>query len=181
MSNLLDKAIFGGGCFWCTEAVFQRLDGVLSVEPGYSDGETDSPNYKEICTGTTGHAEVIQITYDAEKISYLQLLKVFFETHDPTTLNKQGYDAGTQYRSIILTSNDTQLSQAKDLIGLLSENNVYSDSIVTEVKALSKFYLAEQYHHNYYKTNPNQGYCRAVIVPKVEKLEKSFSELLKKQ
>lgn len=180
MKEGLQVATFGGGCFWCTEAIFQMIEGVDTVVSGYSDGNTLNPTYEDICTGATGHAEVIQIAFDPKKVTYIQLLKVFFETHDPTTLNQQGADRGTQYRSIILTEGVEQKEQALSIIAELEKNNIYTSKIVTEVKALDVFYPAEKYHQDYYNQNTNQGYCRAVITPKVEKFEKTFSELIKK-
>lgn len=179
MSDQLAVATFGNGCFWCTEAIFQRLKGVDSVLPGYSGGYVSNPTYEQICTGETGHAEVIQITYDDKQISYRELLDVFFSTHDPTTLNRQGNDVGTQYRSVIFYHNDDQKDEAVKMIEQLTAEQVFEDKIVTKVKKSKKFYEAEDYHKNYYNNNKNQGYCRAVINPKLEKFQKKYSEMLK--
>lgn len=174
----MDKevAVFGGGCFWCTEAVFQRLDGVISAQPGYAGGTTKNPTYEDVSSGETGHAEVIKIGYNPAKISYEDLLTVFFATHDPTTLNRQGNDVGTQYRSIILYSNDEQKEKAEKFI---KELNKVGDEVVTELKTLDTVYPAEDYHKNYYEKNKDKAYCQVVISPKLEKLEKKFKELLK--
>lgn len=171
-----EVAIFGGGCFWCTEAVFQRLDGVISVEPGYAGGQKENPTYEDVSSGSTGHAEVIKIEYNPSKISYEDLLTVFFATHDPTTLNRQGNDVGTQYRSIILYSNEEQREKAENFI---RELNKQGDKIVTELKPLDTVYPAENYHKNYYEKNKDKLYCQVVISPKLEKLEKRFKKLLK--
>ena len=171
MKNL-SKAIFGGGCFWCTEAIFQRIDGVLEVLPGYSGGNSINPTYEEVSTGETGHAEVIMIVFDPEKVSYRELLRIFMFTHDPTTLNKQGYDVGTQYRSAIFYFDDEQYNIAKNYIEELRSSNNFSNDIVTELVKFEKFYEAEDYHHNYYLNNPRQPYCSIVISPKILKLEK---------
>ncbi len=170
----------GGGCFWCVEAVYQELSGVLSVESGYSGGALENPTYKQICTGTTGHAEVAQITFDPSKLSLEQVLEVFFKTHDPTTLNRQGGDEGTQYRSVIFYRGDAQRKTAEELKKALDDSGAWKDPIVTEISPLRVFYKAEDYHQNYFKDNPDQGYCRAVIQPKMEKFRKVFKERLKK-
>lgn len=169
-------AVFGGGCFWCTEAVFKNLKGVKLVLPGYAGGEEENPTYKKVCSGNTGHAEVIKIEYDPNKISYYNLLTVFFVVHDPTTLNRQGNDIGTQYRSIILYIDEDQKSEAEAFIAKL--NQVDGSRVVTELKPLEKFYEAEDYHHNYFEKNPDKAYCQIVINPKLEKLQKEFSELI---
>jgi peptide-methionine (S)-S-oxide reductase len=179
MNDQLAVATFGNGCFWCTEAIFQQLKGVKTVLPGYIGGEVKNPTYKEVCTGTTGHAEAIQITYDAEVISYRELLDVFFYTHDPTTLNRQGADVGTQYRSAIFFHNKEQESDAVKIIEQLTAEGVYSDPIVTEITAFDVFYDAEEYHQNYYINNKNQGYCRAVINPKLDKFMKKYGSKTK--
>jgi len=166
----MELATFGGGCFWCTEALFQTLDGVKSVTSGYAGGNKANPTYAEVCTGKTGHAEVIQVKFDPRKISYAKLLDVFWEVHDPTTLNRQGPDAGTQYRSIILYSDETQKKEAEKSKAEAQKN--FKELIVTEIVPLAKFYPAEAYHQNYFLNNPDQPYCRAVIRPKLEKLEK---------
>lgn len=173
-------ATFGGGCYWCTEAVFQRLEGVTKVESGFSGGSVPNPSYEAVCQGTTGHAEVIQITYDPAKIAFEKLLEVHFKTHDPTTLNRQGADQGTQYRSAIFFHDDEQRLQAEKVKAALDASGAYSDKIVTEITAFKEFYKAPDYHQNYYNQNTTQGYCRAVITPKLEKFEKAFKDLLKK-
>ena len=172
-------ATFAGGCFWCTEAVFQRLEGVRSVVSGYSGGEIRHPSYKQISTGTTGHAEVIQITFDELVISYEELLAVFFQTHDPTTLNKQGNDVGTQYRSAIFYHTDQQQILAEAYKKKLFQEKVFRKPIVTEISAFTAFYPAEKHHQNYYESNTSQPYCKLVILPKLQKLETLFSEKLK--
>lgn len=179
MNDQLAVATFGNGCFWCTEAIFQQLKGVKTVLPGYIGGEVKNPTYKEVCTGTTGHAEAIQITYDPEVISYRELLDVFFYTHDPTTLNRQGADVGTQYRSAIFFHTKEQESDAVKIIEQLTAEGVYSDPIVTEIAAFDIFYDAEEYHQNYYINNKNQGYCRAVINPKLDKFMKKYGSKTK--
>lgn len=179
MNDQLEIATFGNGCFWCTEAIFQQLDGVESVLPGYTGGDSKNPSYKEICTGTTGHAEVIQIAFDPKIISYRELLDVFFYTHDPTTLNRQGNDVGTQYRSAIFYLNSAQKEEAVKMIDQLTVEKVYDNPIVTEVTALDVFYEAEDYHVNYYNNNKNQGYCRAVINPKLDKFMKKYGSKTK--
>lgn len=175
----LQKATFGGGCFWCTEAVYQELQGVYQVVSGYSGGKKANPTYQEICTGLTGHAEVIQVEFDPQKISFLELLEVFFKTHDPTTLNRQGADVGTQYRSVVFFHNEQQKKQSQEIIQKLNEADAFSNPIVTEVSPLEKFYPAEDYHQNYYAQNGQQGYCRAVVAPKVDKVRKVFAAKLK--
>ena len=177
----LDTITFGGGCFWCTEAIFQRLNGVITVESGYSGGKIKNPSYKEVCTGMTGHAECTQITYDANKVSLAEILQVFFKTHDPTTLNRQGADEGTQYRSVIFYRNEDQKKTAEDIKTGLDKSGAFDSPIVTEVTPFSIFYKAEDYHQNYYNLNKEKNsYCTYVIVPKVEKFEKYFADKLKK-
>lgn len=173
-------ATFGEGCFWCTEAVFQKLNGVVRVESGYSGGFVPNPTYEEVCTGKTGHAEVIQIYFDPSIISYEELLKVFFKTHDPTTLNRQGSDVGTQYRSVIFYHDEEQKKIAEDIKYELDLEKIWPDSIITEISQSDKFYKAEDYHQNYYNNNSNQPYCSFVITPKLEKFEKIFKDKLKK-
>jgi len=173
-------ATFGGGCFWCTEAIFNELEGVIKVESGYSGGETDFPTYKDICTGTTGHAEVIHITFNPEKVHFSELLDVFFATHNPTTLNRQGADVGTQYRSVVFYHNKTQKVETEKFIQTLELGNIFDDRIVTEITDFDTFYIAEDYHQNYFNNNKNQGYCNAVINPKLIKFRKQFKEKLKK-
>jgi methionine-S-sulfoxide reductase len=167
-------ATFGGGCFWCTEAIFQKLKGVETVESGYSGGSTVDPSYQDVCAGITGHAEVVQITFDPAVISYADLVRIHLSTHDPTTLNYQGADHGTQYRSIILAHDDEQQNIAEEIINEM--NPSFTDDIVTEVVPLKVFYKAEEYHQNYFNNNPNQGYCMAVINPKLQKFRKLFAE-----
>jgi peptide-methionine (S)-S-oxide reductase len=179
MSNELQVATFGAGCFWCTEAVFLNVKGVTKVVSGYSGGKVKNPTYREICTGETGHAEVTQITFDPSKITYEDLLEVFWNTHDPTTPNRQGADEGTQYRSVVYYHNDDQKKTAEAYKKQLGTSQVYKDPIVTEISPATTFYPAEDYHQNYYALNPNQGYCQYVIRPKVEKFKKQFGSKLK--
>ncbi len=174
-----EQATLAGGCFWCLEAVYVELKGVQKVVSGYAGGHVANPSYRAVCTGTTGHAEVVQITYDPAVVSYRDLLNVFFTIHDPTTLNRQGNDVGTQYRSAIYTHNDAQKAIAEQTIAELSESGLWSSPIVTEVTPLETFYPAEDYHQNYYANNPNQGYCRVIIAPKVAKFRKQYLEQLK--
>jgi len=176
----IETATMANGCFWCTEAIFQLLNGVESVTSGYTGGTLKNPTYNEIITGRTGHAEAIQIKFDTSKISFVEILEVFFSTHDPTTLNRQGYDVGTQYRSAIFYDSDTQKKVAEDFIKVLSEAKVFKNPIVTEVSKLDVFYKAENYHQNYYNNNKTQGYCVAVINPKLEKFLKQFKSKIKK-
>lgn len=179
MENL-HKATFGSGCFWCTEAIFERLNGVVKVESGYSGGKVKNPTYDEVCSGTTGHAEVTQITFDPSIISFDELLEVFWKTHDPTTLNRQGNDIGTQYRSVIFYHNEEQKELAEKYKAELNESGAWDNPIVTEISPFTNFYSAEGYHQDYYANNPNQGYCAYVIAPKVEKFEMVFKDKLKK-
>jgi len=174
-----ETATFGGGCFWCTEAIFRSLKGVESVESGYSGGKTKNPTYKEVCTGETGHAEVIQITFNPKVISFGELLEVFWETHDPTTLNRQGADVGTQYRSAVFYHSPEQKETAEKYKAELNEELVFKVPIVTEITAFDKFYKAENYHQDYFANNRTQGYCQFVIVPKIEKFRKIFKDKLK--
>lgn len=176
----LDTATFGSGCFWCTEAIFERVKGVSKVVSGYSGGSVDNPTYKEVCNGTTGHAECTQITFDPAVISYDELLEIFWKMHDPTTLNRQGNDVGTQYRSVIFYHNDRQKQKAEYYKNKLTKEKIWDKPIVTEITKFEKFYPAEDYHQEYYDNNPNQGYCAYVITPKVEKFEKIFKDKLKK-
>ncbi len=175
----LDTATFGSGCFWCTEAVFLELKGVVNVSPGYSGGAKPNPTYEEVCSGETGHAEACQVIYDTTVISYEKLLEVFWMTHNPTTLNRQGNDVGTQYRSVIFYHNEAQKGLALKYKHKLDESGAFDKPIVTEISPFTKFYTAEQYHHNYYNNNKNQGYCSYVIKPKLDKFRKVFGELLK--
>ncbi|HIG73760.1 MAG TPA: peptide-methionine (S)-S-oxide reductase MsrA [Bacteroidetes bacterium] len=171
-------ATLGGGCFWCVEAVLEKLRGVIDVESGYAGGQVPNPTYREVCSGRTGHAEVVRVTFDPEQISYEDLLTVFFATHDPTTLNRQGADRGTQYRSIVMTETDEQRETAERVIRELTEAEIFDDPIVTQVEPLTTFYAAEQYHQDYYRNNPAQPYCQAVIAPKVAKLRAQYLEKL---
>mgnify|MGYP001619811915 CR=1 FL=1 len=184
-SGNIATAVFGGGCFWCTEAVFKILKGVISVAPGYAGGPSASsgqvPTYEQVCSGTTGHAEVIRIEYDPEIISYNDLLTVFFATHDPTTPNKQGNDIGTQYRSIILYTNEEQKKKADEFIADLNASHKEGSPIVTEVKPLGRFFEAEEYHKNYYARNAEQSYCQVVIHPKLKKVQEQFAKLLNQE
>ena len=173
------QVTFGAGCFWCVEAVFQELKGVISVESGYSGGQIMNPTYKQICTGTTGHAEVARIIYDPSEISFKELLEVFWQTHDPTTLNRQGNDVGTQYRSVIFYHDDDQKQQAEHYLKELDKSGAFNAPIVTEIAPLINYYKAENYHQDYYTLNPNQGYCQYVIRPKMEKFRKAFKDKLK--
>jgi peptide-methionine (S)-S-oxide reductase len=175
----LEKATFGGGCFWCTEAIYERVEGVHKVVSGYAGGQVKNPTYKQVCDGTTGHAEVIQISYDPKVVSYDELLEIFFKTHDPTTLNRQGADVGTQYRSVIFYHNDEQKKKAEYYKAELNKSGSWDNPIVTEISPLTNYYPAEDYHQNYYENNSNQGYCAFVIGPKVEKFEKVFKNKLK--
>jgi peptide-methionine (S)-S-oxide reductase len=179
MSNTIAIATFGNGCFWCTEAIFQQLKGVQKVMPGYTGGTLKNPTYKEVCSGLTGHAEAIQITYDTSEISYRELLDVFFYTHDPTTLNRQGNDVGTQYRSAIFYHDENQKAEAEKIIEQLTKEKVYDDAIVTEVVPFTIYYAAEDYHKDYYNNNKNQPYCRAVINPKIDKFLKKYGSKIK--
>ena len=174
-----ETATFAGGCFWCTEAVFLKLAGVKSVTSGYMGGKTVNPTYKEVCTGETGHAEVIQIVFDNTVISFSELLEVFFATHDPTTLNRQGNDIGTQYRSEIFYHDDTQREIAEKYIALLNAENAFGKKVVTKLSGASEFYLADDYHQNFYERNPEQSYCSFAIPPKIAKLESKFADKLK--
>jgi peptide-methionine (S)-S-oxide reductase len=174
-----EQATLGGGCFWCTEAVFLEMEGVEKVVPGYSGGHVKNPAYREVTTGRTGHAEVVQITFNPQVTTFSEILEVFFKTHDPTTLNRQGNDVGTQYRSAIFFHNEEQKQIAEKVIALFEEEKVYNDPIVTEVTPFDSFYLAEDYHHNYFARNKNQPYCQFVVAPKVEKFRKIFKEKLK--
>jgi methionine-S-sulfoxide reductase len=177
----LETITLGGGCYWCVEAVYENLDGVKSVVSGFSGGNVADPTYEEVCTGETGHAEVVQITYDKNVTDINEIFKVFFTVHDPTTLNRQGADVGTQYRSVIFYKNDEQRKAAQSIISELNKAKVYSSPIVTKVEPFKKFYKAEDYHQNYYANNKNQPYCRMVIQPKIEKFEKVFKDKLKKK
>lgn len=174
----MDKATFGSGCFWCSEAMFKRLKGVESVKSGYSGGAIENPTYEQVCNGDTGHAEVVQITFDPEVISYDELLEVFWKTHDPTTLNRQGNDVGTQYRSVVFYHDDHQRALATAYKEKLDASEIWEDPIVTEISPLSTFYVAENYHDDYFSRNGNQPYCAFVVAPKVEKFKKVFEDKL---
>lgn len=175
-----EVATLAGGCFWCLEAVFDDLEGVEDVVSGYSGGDVPNPTYKHVCTGDTGHAEVVQVAFNPEVISYQDLLKVFFAIHDPTTLNRQGADAGTQYRSAIFTHSEEQERVAEQVITEINDAGIWDEPIVTEVVPLERFYTAEGYHQEYFRRNPDQGYCRSVIAPKVAKFRKQYLDRLKK-
>ena len=179
MAKQLETATFGGGCFWCTEAVFQQLEGVEKVVSGYAGGRVENPTYRQVCNGSTGHAEVIQVTYDPAAISYRDLLDVFLQTHDPTTLNRQGADVGTQYRSIILYQNEAEKATAERAVAETEAAGIFDAPIVTEITSLDRFYAAEDYHQDYFNSNPYQPYCQVVINPKLGKFRKRFGETLK--
>lgn len=174
-----EVATLAGGCFWCLEAVYDELKGVQRVVSGYAGGDTPNPTYEQVCSGRTGHAEVVQIEYDPSVVSYRDLLEIFFTIHDPTTLNRQGADVGTQYRSAIFTHDEEQQRQAEAIIAELENESAFPNPIVTEVTALDTFYPAETYHHDYYENNPNQPYCMVVVAPKVAKFRKKFAEMRK--
>ncbi len=172
----IQKANFGGGCFWCTEAVFTAVNGVNSVTSGYMGGQTENPTYEQVCTGQTGHAEIIQIVYDADKTSFSELLLIFFKTHDPTTLNRQGADVGTQYRSVVFYETEEQKKQTEEMIQQLTADKVFKDPIVTKVSPAENCYPAEDYHQDYFINHRSQGYCMAVIEPKLQKFAANFRE-----
>lgn len=177
----LETITLGGGCYWCVEAVYENLDGVKSVVSGFSGGKVANPTYEEVCTGETGHAEVVQITFDKNVTDINEIFKVFFTVHDPTTLNRQGADVGTQYRSVIFYKNEEQKKAAQSIIADLNKAKVYNNPIVTKVEPFKAFYKAEDYHQNYYANNKSQPYCKMVIQPKIEKFEKVFKDKLKKK
>ncbi|WP_286233349.1 peptide-methionine (S)-S-oxide reductase MsrA [Thalassotalea sediminis] len=179
MTSTIEKATLAGGCFWCIEAAFNSLQGIIKAESGYMGGHVDAPTYKAVCEGNTGHAEVVQLTYDSSKISYRDILEVFFTLHDPTQLNRQGNDIGTQYRSAIFYHNDEQKVIAANIINELIDSKTFSAPIVTEINALSTFYCGEEYHQEYFKNNPENQYCQAVVSPKLAKFRKTFVEKLK--
>lgn len=179
MGERRETATLAGGCFWCLEAVFEQLRGVVRVKSGYSGGHVANPSYREVCTGRTGHAEVVQVAFDPDGVSYRELLEVFFAIHDPTQLNRQGPDVGTQYRSAIFYHTENQKETAERLIAELSEEGLFDDPIVTEVAPLEAFYLAEDYHDEYYRRNTSQPYCQAVISPKLAKFRRKFADRLK--
>ena len=172
-------AIFAGGCFWCTEAVFKNLKGVSAVDPGYIGGKNPNPTYEEVCGGNTGHAEAVRVEYDPEQVSYRTLLTVFFATHDATQLNRQGNDVGTQYRSALFPTSAQQEAEATAFIEELQTSSNDGDPIVTTIEPLSEFFVAEDYHKEYYERNPTQGYCQVIIAPKLQKVQQEFTELLK--
>lgn len=178
-NKIVTTATFGTGCFWCTEAVFQQLEGVEKVTSGYSGGQEENPTYKEVCNGTTGHAECLNIEYDATKISFEELLEVFWKTHDPTTLNRQGNDVGTQYRSVVFYHNEAQKTITKNQIEMLDKSGSWNNPIVTTLEPFIKFYEAEDYHKDYFNNNGGNPYCQMVVRPKVEKFEKVFKDKLK--
>lgn len=178
-SKRSETVTLGGGCFWCTEAVFKRLAGVEKVEPGYSGGSVPNPTYEQVCTGKTGHAEVVQVTFNPDVISFKEILDVFFATHDPTTLNRQGPDTGTQYRSVIFYHTDTQKAIAEKTIEELEKSKAYKAPIVTQVEPFEVFYDAEDYHKDYFARHPEQAYCQLIIAPKIDKLRKLFTAQLK--
>jgi peptide-methionine (S)-S-oxide reductase len=178
-SGAVEVATLGGGCFWCTEAIFKNLRGVLKVESGYSGGWVANPTYKQVCSGTTGHAEVVQITFNPFMISFRELLEVFFSTHDPTTVNRQGADVGSQYRSIILYHTDTQKAAAETLIDELNSEGTWNKPLVTQVEPYKALFQAEDYHRNYFEKNPEKMYCQLVIAPKMKKLQQRHPEKLK--
>lgn len=176
-----EKIIFGGGCFWCTEAVFKMMRGVSSVLPGYSGGELANPTYEQVCSGNTGHAEAVEVEYDPSEVNFRDLLTVFFGSHDPTTLNRQGNDVGTQYRSVIFYTTDKQKEEAEYFIKEMNDSNKFGNRVITTVEPLKIFYVAEDYHKDYYAHNKNNSYCALVINPKLEKVQKDFANLLKNE
>jgi len=180
MGEQVEVATLAGGCFWCMEAVFDELKGVESVESGYSGGHVQRPSYSQVCAGDTGHAEVVQVTFDPLTLSYKDLLTIFLTIHDPTTLNRQGNDVGTQYRSVIFYHNEQQKNIAEEVIREIGAAKIWDDPLVTELTPFGQFYIAEDYHQEYFKKNPFQGYCRAVIAPKVTKFRHNFTDRLKK-
>jgi peptide-methionine (S)-S-oxide reductase len=181
IENMKETAVFGSGCFWCTEAVFKMLRGIASLEPGYAGGSTENPTYEEVSTGTTGHAEVVRVTFDPTQVSYHDLLTVFFATHDGTQVNRQGNDIGPQYRSLILYTTDDQKRESELFINELNASSTDGDPIATEVKPLTVFYPAEPEHLDFYANNRNAPYCQIIIAPKLQKVQQEFAELLNKQ
>lgn len=177
--NNYETVTLGAGCFWCVEAIFERTRGVVDVKSGYSGGKIPNPSYREVTSGRTGHAEVVQVRFDPSELPFAKLLEIFFRTHDPTTLNRQGADIGTQYRSAIFYHTEEQKRVAEEVKGLLDREKIWKDPIVTEITAYGNFYIAEDYHQEYFLNNPDQGYCRIVIAPKIEKYEKLFRDYLK--
>jgi peptide-methionine (S)-S-oxide reductase len=179
-SSQYETITLGAGCYWCVEAIYSRVNGVISVTSGYSGGHVENPTYQDVCTGTTGHAEVIQLVYDPKSIPFAKILEIYFKTHDPTTLNRQGGDAGTQYRSVIFYSTEEQKRVAEEVKAVLDKSGIWSDPIVTSIEPFRNFYKAENYHQDYFENNSKQPYCQMVINPKVEKFEKLFKDYLKK-
>ena len=180
-TNNFEVATLGGGCFWCIEAAFEEIKGVVKIESGYSGGVTKFPSYEQVCTGTTGHAEVVQVTFDPDVLSFKEILEIFFTAHDPTTLNQQGADVGTQYRSVIFYHTEKQKETVKQVIENFEESKVWDSHIVTQVVPFERFYKAEEYHDKYFARHPEAGYCRVVIAPKIAKLRKKYREKLKKR
>ena len=174
-------AVLGGGCFWCVEAIYRDLDGVVSVKSGYAGGHLANPRYKDVCSGTTGHAEVVRIAYDPARLAYADLLRIFFTIHDPTTLNRQGNDVGTQYRSVIMTANEDEARIAREVLAEIGAEGLYDRKPVTEIVPLDRFYPAEDEHDDYFARNPGSGYCQVVVAPKVRKFRKAFADRLKAQ
>ncbi len=174
-----EVATLGGGCFWCLEAVYDEVEGVVSVESGYTGGKVENPSYKQVCTGTTGHAEVVRVTFDPQVITYREILEIFFSIHNPTTLNRQGADVGAQYRSVIFYHDEAQKRTAQEVIREIEQERLWDDPIVTQLVPFEKFYMAEDYHQEYFKKNPYQGYCQMVIAPKVTKFRQKFAERLR--
>jgi len=175
----MDTATFGGGCFWCIEAIFQQVEGVVSVSSGYMGGKRENPTYEQVCSGATGHAEVVQVVFDTAKVSFVELLEIFWGVHDPTTLNRQGADVGTQYRSVIFYHSEAQHQLAEEFKKKLDASGAFNDPVVTEISPASKYYIAEKYHQNYFNDNGGQPYCSIVIRPKLEKFRKVFANKLK--
>ena len=180
MAGETQTIVLGGGCFWCTEAVYKEVRGILDVESGYSNGQGERPSYEEVCTGRTGYVEVVRLTYDAAQIQLRQILEIFFVVHDPTQLNRQGNDLGTQYRSGIYCTTPEQMQAAEDMIRQMSQEKLFGKPIVTEVQALANYWPAEDYHQDFFERNPHQGYCMAVAAPKVAKFRKTFTELARR-
>jgi len=176
----IESATLGGGCFWCLEAAYEQVEGVGSVTSGYAGGHVDEPRYEAVCMGTTGHAEVVQVAYEAETLSFDEILEIFFGIHDPTTVDRQGHDVGPQYRSAIFTATDTQAATSSQMIKQLTEEAIFDQPIVTTVEPLKRFWPAEQYHHSYYQRNPGQSYCTMVVGPKVAKFRQQFAHRLRK-
>lgn len=179
MNEKLKKIVLGGGCFWCLDPIYKNLTGVEDVVVGYAGGSVSSPTYEQVCTGRTGHAEVVEVTYDPEKMSLNGLLDVFFQMHDPTTLNRQGADVGTQYRSIILVQDEAEKEQVKEIVEKIDPSDLWKSKIVTQIDVLKEFYPAEEYHQDYFEKNPWVGYCQVVIKPKVKKFKEKFADQLK--